>query len=143
MKEFEVGTQKFIIGIITKLFERSSLGSEFLRYASTIDTSVLFELERNFLTRCIKSLLKFMIEINIMEPSRRDKALSKLNHSFCDNDRETISDKFAEFDESSCRLNEFYFQKIGIQKYGELSFFLRHILILSHWEASLRKRFQH
>ena len=76
-----------------------------------------------------------------MEPSQRDKALSGFNHSFCDNDRETIPDKFAEFDESSCRLNEFYFQKIGIQKYGELSFFLRHILILSHWEASLERGF--
>ena len=69
VKEFKVGTQKFIIGMITKLFERSPLGSNFLRYASIFDLSVLFELERNLLTKLIKSLLKFMIELNIMEPS--------------------------------------------------------------------------
>ena len=75
--------------------------------------------------------LKFMIELNIMEPSRCDKALSEFN-SFCNNDRKTISNKFAEFDESSCRLDEFYFKNIGIQKYGELSFVIRLILTLSH-----------
>ena len=47
-----------------------------------------------------------MIELNIMEPSRCDKALSEFN-SFCNNDRKTISNKFAEFDESSCCLDEF------------------------------------
>ena len=45
VKEFKVGTQKFIIGMIIKLFEWSPLGSIFLRYASTFDLPVLFELE--------------------------------------------------------------------------------------------------
>ena len=88
----------------------------------------------------MKSLLKFMIELNIMEPSRCDKALSEFN-SFCDNDCKTISDKFAEFNESSCRLAEFYFEKIGIQKYGELSIVIRHILNLSHGQASVERGF--
>ena len=88
----------------------------------------------------MKSLLKFMIELNIMEPSRCDKALSELN-SFCENYPKTISDKFAEFDESSCRLDEFYFEKIGIQKYGELSFVIRLILTLSHGQASVERGF--
>ena len=69
VKEFKVGTQKFIIGMIIKLFERSPLGSIFLRYASIFDPCVLFELGRNLLTKHIKSLLKFMIELNIMGPS--------------------------------------------------------------------------
>ena len=56
VKEFKVGTQKFIIEMITKLFERSSLGSNFLRYASFF---VLFEMERNLMTKPMKSLLKF------------------------------------------------------------------------------------
>ena len=68
------------------------------------------------------------------------KLLSKCN-SFCDNDFETISDKFAEFDESSCHLDEFYFEKIGIQKYGKVSFALRLILSLSHGQASLERGF--
>ena len=140
MKEFKVGTQKFIIGMITKLFERSPLGSNFLRYASIFDPFVLFEMERNLLTKRMKSLLKFMIELNIMEPSRYDKALSEVN-SFCYNDSKTISDKFAEFDESSCRLDEFYFEKIGIQKYGELSFVIGLILTLSHGQASVERGF--
>ena len=42
VKEFKVGTQKFIIGMITKSFERCPLGSNFLRYASIFDTSHLF-----------------------------------------------------------------------------------------------------
>ena len=106
VKEFKVGTQKFIIGMITKLFERSPLGLNFLRYEGIFNTSVLFELERNLLTKRMKTLLKFMIELNIMEPSRCDKALSEFN-GFCDNDRKNISDKFAEFDESSSCLDEF------------------------------------
>ena len=69
VKEFKVGTQKFIIGMIRKLFERSPLGSNFLRYASIFDLSVLFELERNLLTKCMKSLVKFMMELNTMKPS--------------------------------------------------------------------------
>ena len=40
VKEFKVGTQKFIIGIIAKLFERSPFGSKFLRYASIFDPCV-------------------------------------------------------------------------------------------------------
>ena len=103
-------------------------------------THVLFELGRNLLTKHIKSLLKFMIELNIMGPSRCDKALSTFN-SFCDNDCKTISDKFAEFDESSCRLGEFYFEKIGIQEYGELSFVFRLILTLSHGQAFVERGF--
>ena len=75
-----------------------------------------------------------------MEPSRCDKALSEFN-SFCNNDRKTISNKFAEFDESSCRLDEFYFKNIGIQKYGELSFVIRLILTLSHGQASVERGF--
>ena len=67
-----------------------------------------------------------MIELNIMEPFLCDKALSEFN-SFCDDDCKTISDKFAEFDESPCCLDEFFFEKIGIQKYGELSFVIRPI----------------
>ena len=63
--------------------------------------------------------------------------MSEFN-SFCDNDRKTISDKFAEFNKSSCRLDEFYFEKIGIQKYGELSFVLRLILTL---KASVERSF--
>ena len=58
VKEFKVGTQKSIIGIITKLFERSSLGSNFLRYASTFDTSVLFELERIFFGKAHEIFVK-------------------------------------------------------------------------------------
>ena len=92
VKELKADTQKFIIEMITKLFERSSLGSNFLRYASIF---VLFEMERNLMTKPMKSLLKFQIEVSIMEPFRRDKALSEFNQSFCDNDRKTISDKFA------------------------------------------------
>ena len=69
VKEFKIGTQKFIIGMIRKLLERSPLGSNFLRYASIFDLSVLFELERNLLPKCMKSLVKFMIELIIMKPS--------------------------------------------------------------------------
>ena len=69
VNEFKVGTQKFIIGMIRKLFERSPLGSNFLRYASIFDLSVLFELERNLSTKCMKSLVKFMMELNTMKPS--------------------------------------------------------------------------
>ena len=90
VKEFKVSTQKSIIGMIIKLFERSPLGLIFLRYANIFDP---FELERNILTKHMKSFLKFMIELNIMEPSC-DKTLIEFN-SFCDKDRKTISDKFA------------------------------------------------
>ena len=81
-----------------------------------------------------------MTELNIMESYRYNKALSEFS-SFCNNDRKTISDKFAEFDESSCRLGEFYFEKIGIQKYGELSFVFRLILTLSHGQAFVERGF--
>ena len=114
VKEVKVGTQKFIIGMIIKLFERSPLGSISCRYASIFEPPVSFELERNLLTKRMKFVLKFMTELNIMDPCRCDKALSEFN-SFCDN----------EFDESSCSFDEFYFEKIGIQKYGVLSFVLK------------------
>ena len=81
-----------------------------------------------------------MIELNIMELSQCGKALSEFN-GFCDNDHKTISYKFAVFVEGSCRLDEFYFVKIGIQKYGELSFVLRLILTLSHGQTSVERGF--
>ena len=81
-----------------------------------------------------------MIELNIMEPSRCDKALREFS-SFCDNDCKTFSHKFAEFDESSCRLDEIYFEKIGIQRHGKLSFVLRLILTLSHGQTFVERGF--
>ena len=135
VKEYIFGALKFIIGMITKLFERSPLGLNFLRYASIFD---LFELERHLLTKRTKSLLKFVIELNIMEPSLCDKALSEFN-SFCDDDHKTISDKFAEFEESSCCLDEFFFEKIGIQKV--IICHQTYILTLSHGQASAERCF--
>ena len=57
--------------------------------------------------------------------------------SFSDTDCETTSDKFAEFDKSSCRLDEFYCDKVLFQKYSELLFVLRVILTGSHRKASV------
>lgn len=57
--------------------------------------------------------------------------------SFSDTDCETTSDKFAEFDKSSCRLDEYYCDKILFQKDNELLFFLRVILAWSHRQASV------
>lgn len=45
-----------------------------------------------------------MIELNIIEPSRCDKALGEFN-CFPDIYCKTTSDKFAEFNESSCHLD--------------------------------------
>ena len=53
VKEFIVGTKKFMIKMIIKLFERKTLGSIFLRYATIFVLSVLFELERNLLANSI------------------------------------------------------------------------------------------
>ena len=51
-----------------------------------------------------------------MEASRCDKTLTEF-YMFCDIDCKTSADKFSELDESSWCLDDFYFHKIGIQKY--------------------------
>ena len=59
LAEFKVGTQKFIIGMITKLFERSPLGSNFLRYAITFDPSVFIErVGKKFIDRAHEIFVK-------------------------------------------------------------------------------------
>ena len=58
IKEFKVSTQKFIIGII-KLFARLEL-SQICKY---FDLSVLFELERNLLTKHIYQTNKQSIKV--------------------------------------------------------------------------------
>ena len=70
---FKEGSQRFIISILAKLFEKSGLGSTVLRSASIFNLTMMCDLPKEKL-----QLLKHLIVLGIVAPKRCDKAMANL-----------------------------------------------------------------
>ena len=131
----------FIVSMLSKLFERSPLGSALLKSASVLDPDVLQDNTRDKLITQFKALLKIIMSLSILAANSCDKALS---HFKCllDNDLKELRLGAIEFIQEDERLDDFYFKKVNAGKYTELSFvMIRFILTLCHGQASLERGF--
>ena len=77
LKAFKEGAQQFVISILKNLFEKSALASVVICSASVFDPSGMCELSKEKLQECWKHLLKHLIHLGIIAPSRCDQAMAE------------------------------------------------------------------
>jgi len=68
IKEFYCGAKRFIIEMLSKLFERSPLGSPLLKAASIFDASILVQLPNEKSQGRWKDLMKSLLSLDILAP---------------------------------------------------------------------------
>ena len=84
VKKFKPGAQLFIKGILLKLFERCPLGSTIFHCSSIFDPSHLSSVPRERLQERWKLLLSGLMELNIMNPQKCDRATSEFKAFLAD-----------------------------------------------------------
>ena len=87
LKEFHEGCRVFVTSILSKLFERSPLGSDILRVFGVIDPNNISSLPKQSLQNTMKKLLCVLVELKIISISNGDKALEQFS-TFLDNECE-------------------------------------------------------
>ena len=142
INEFKREAQKFIRSMLTKLFERSPLGSLILKSAVIFDPAKLLELLKEKIHDRWKMLLKCFIDLGILSPQQCDTATAQFK-TFLDEKLKMFRADFDGFSRDCFRLDEFYFARIGVQKYDQVSFVLRLLLTLSHGQAAIERGFSH
>ena len=128
--------------MLTKLFERSPLGSLILKSAVIFDPAKLRELLKEKIHDRWKMLLKCFIDLGILSPQQCDTATTQFK-AFLDEKLKMFRADFDGFSRDCFRLDEFYFARIGVQKYDQVSFVLRLLLTLSHGQAAIERGFSH
>ena len=142
INEFKREAQKFIRSMLTKLFERSPLGSLILKSAAIFDPAKLRELPKEKIRDRWKMLLKCFIDLGILSPQQCDTATTQFK-AFLDEKLKMFRADFDGFLRDCLRLDEFYFAGIGVQKYDQVSFVLRLLLTLNHRQAAIEWGFSH
>ena len=87
----------------------------------------------------LKKLLQHLIKLKILD-SFCHKLLVQFIE-FVTHDVKLNNDKFKSFDRYKTKLDVFYFQTIGLDKYKELKYVMKVILTLSHGQASVERGF--
>lgn len=142
IKEFYCAAKRFIIEMLSKLFERSPLGSSFiLKAASIFDPSILIQLPKEKSQSRWKDLMKCLLSLDILAPQQCDRATAQFK-SFLGAELRKFHVEFEELSKED-RLDEFYFDTVGIQKYQDVAYVLKLILTLSHGQASVEQGFSH
>lgn len=138
--EFKIEAQRFIISVLQKLFERSPIKSDFVRFCSIFDPAVILSCEKKVLQKRFKLLLNQFMSFSILSPAQCDSAVLEFN-SFLDNELKKHRDNFEKFEESKNRLDDFYFNYAFVNCYENLSFIIKVVLTLSHGQASIERQF--
>ena len=89
-----------------------------------------------------KILLKCFIDIGILSPQQCDTATTRFK-AFLDEKLKMFNAGFDGFLRDCFQRDEFYFTRIGIQKYDQVSFVLGLLLTLSHGKAAVKRGFSH
>ena len=141
INKFRESARNFVVEMLYKLFERSSLGSTLLRCASVFDPTFLLDMTQQKLQIRWKGLLKCFSELDILSTQKWDRAMLKLK-SFVGDIKSKCQ---AELQGFTCKvqLEKCYFEEINIQKYEEIAEGLKIILTLRHGQASVQHGFSH
>jgi len=140
VKKFRAGAQLFVVAMLTKLFERCPLGSAILRCASIFDPSRMSEMSKEKIQEKWKGLLRCLMELGIMAPQRCDRATTEFK-AFIIEDLPQYQAEFRSFSPENDKLDEFYFRKLRLSKYNEVSFVVKLLLTISHGQAAVERGF--
>ena len=89
----------FVTAIVTKLFDRSPLGSVIVRNANALNPEVMAELEIHLLERKMNQILMHLLKLNILSTNDSDKALEQFC-SFLEQVKKMHVDELKLFDPS-------------------------------------------
>ena len=128
--------------MLTKLFEKSPLGSLILKVAAIFDTAKFRELPMEKIHDRWKMLLKCFIDLGILSPQQCDTATTQFK-AFLDKKLKMSHADFDGFSRDCFQRDEFYFTCIGVQKYDQVSFVLKLLLTLSHGQTAIDWGFSH
>ena len=130
----------FICSAVQKLLEKSPIFYDIVCNSLVFDPQVIVNENIEDMQCKLKKLLEHLIKLKIIDSFCRDKLLVQFLE-FVTHDVKLNNDKFKSFDRYKTKLDVFYFQTIGLDKYKELNYVMKVIWILSHGQASVGRGF--
>ena len=129
---------EIIKAILMKLVERSPLGTAVVKYAGVFDPRKLSseDIDHENLSWQFKRLLSVFMKLNILAANSCDRALAEFQE-FLQNECKTHLNRLKSFNHKENRLDDLFFNYLGIQKYKNLSYVIKIILTLSHGQAAV------
>ena len=140
VKKFRQNAQLFINGILQKLFERCHLGSSIIRCSSIFHPSHLSSVLREMMQEQWKLLLSRLMELNIMNSQKYDRATSEFK-AFLADELPLHEVELQQFSPKKDWLDEFFFKKLNFSKHTNLPFVVKILLTLSHGQAAAERGF--
>ena len=116
--------------MVSKLFEKSPLSSTFLQAVSVLNPHYLCTKSRKTVLQRWKNVLSHILEHNILSTKSCDEAMKEFK-LFFDTEVVKFKSELSEFSKQEDRLDELYFDTLGIQKYPKFSYIVKLILTLS------------
>ena len=131
----------FVVVTLKKLIEKSPLASSFVRYTAIFNPPTLsLESMRKPILKRFKSLLKLLLDLNILSAMQCDQATQEFQ-TFMDEDVKMKTLTCSSFDEETTRFGHFYFKIIMVGRYEVLSYILKIFFTVSHGQASVERGF--
>ena len=130
----------FIRSTVQKLLEKSPIFYNIVCNSLVFDPQVVVNENIEDIQCKLKKLLEHLIKLKILDSFCCDKVLVQFVE-FVTHDVNLNIDKFKSFDRYKTKLDVFYFQTIGLDKYKELKYVMKVILTLSHGQASVERGF--
>ena len=137
IKSFIGECRQFLITLLKKIFERSPLGSPFIRAVRILDPITMPSYSTSVNQKCMKSLLRQLMSCNILKPTVCDKVMESFD-KFLSSELVLHQEKFVNYKREQQRLDDFYFNSVmDMKKYPEFSLLLKLVFVLSHGQAAV------
>ena len=140
VKNYLKEVRLFLAKMMLKIFERSPLNSNFVRYVRIFDPKVMASYSKATNEGCMKGTVRCLIEHKYITPSFGDSVLvsfGKFQGNLLVN-----KDKFLAYDRNKTRLDDFYFNgDIDMRNYPEMANMVKCVLALSHGQAGVERSF--
>ena len=130
--EFKKECQQLVIAMVSKLFEKSPLGSDFLQSLSILHRQFFSSRPRSAVLDRWKIVLTHILKLNILSTKCCDEAMSEFK-LFLNGNVMKFKENLMEFE----RLDELYFDTLGVSRFKKLASVVALVLTLSHGQASV------
>ena len=130
IKNFMKDIQKFIIAMLEKIFEESTLGSSLIGATTIFNPNLLLELSKQKLIDRLKVLLKHLMTLSICSATQCDQVLADFS-TFYQNELKHAKLNGSKFEEDKDHLDDFYVKELCFTC-KQLSFVIKITLTMSH-----------
>lgn len=138
--EFRLNCKRFLVKMVSKLFEKSPINYSLVRCLSVLDPRVLLR-NKDASSQKLTTVLQLLVESSRLDEKCCDDVLREFRQFF-DRSLMESSESFQKFDPHSDHLDKFYHDVLANK--AEFSHFwevVRLCLILSHGQASVERGF--